>query len=630
MDSKNLNNYDDNNHFKKPSRPTKKIIKPLAPEKKFENINDDELELSRVIFRIKRSAEVEPSEILEIDEMSAPHVYKKHQNKHIRECDEHDIVKKEKAKDDELENDNNKLVLKKFDPSFVFEDEKNLRKEYRLLYNDQNTKLKRENLLKQKRKDLLTRRSKEIEFLNMALGAHFEIKNPAEPPLIPLGLEQGFSFGKNQQQLKEELEKSDYAYYFLERRRNDEMQEEDVTKIRFDDLAKAVIENHLNKSREEEELHKSQEIKELLSASYQNSHVQQQDNHSVVVNPNKSHILNFNLEKDDPDIKDLLSASYQNMNFPDKNSVVNPSKSHILNFSREKDDDSNSLRQPYFYSSVNKEGLFKQKDDDDDENNDGQVPNDDDNFYAPNIEEKNIKKKRSQQKSRRIYKRKFWKVITKQKGSYRGHFVLQMLFLLGQLASLKIDHRQPELQLFVNLVIFGPLLVLGILMVIFGHISHQYISICGTWILFSIWLFSLLKSHFLLLFVGEILGVGLVYFVWKAKKWLPSSVEIFCGALAPILLSEHNLALAFIGGGLGHLLMKKKEKEKVNAVFSTTFIGLFLIEMSKNMIFKSHHQNDHLASVWVFILAIVRQAGCFICKKRKKRTVSSKSSVKQT
>lgn len=588
MDDKNSKNPNDggnNNDFKKPARPIKKVIKPLAPEKKFENINDDELELSRIIFRIKRSAEVEPSEILEIDQMSAPNVYKKPQYKHIRECDEQDVegkLKKERVKDDESENngDNSKLVLKKFDPSFVFEDEKSLQKEYRMLYNDQNTKLKRENLLKQRRRVLLTNNSKDIEFLDMALGSHFEIRNPAEPPLIPLGLEQGFSLSENKQ-LKEELQKKEYAYYFLERvsDRNEEM--EDVTKIRFDDLAKAVIENHLNKP-QELEIENSSELKDLLSASY-----------------------------------------HQDSSFLWNDCALNQNKSHFLNFSLEKDDDNN-----------NDQGeLFKQ-------NNDGQAPKDDDNdnYYAPNIGEKESKKKRSQQKSRRIYKKKFWKVITKQKGSYGGYFALQMLFLCGHLMSLKIDHRQPELQLFVNIAIFGPLLVLGVLMVIFGHISHQYISMSGMWILYSIWLFSCLKSSLILFFVGEIFGTFVVFLVWKAKKWLASSVEIFAGALASILLFEKNLGFAFIGGGLGQLV--KKKNEKAGAVFSTTFIGLFLVEMSRNMISGSKfegdsvwgefndHKNDYMVSFWIYFLAILRQAGCFICQKRRRRT-SSKSSVKK-
>jgi len=103
----------------------------------------------------------------------------------------------------------------------------------------------------------------------------------------------------NNHQLKKELEKENYDCYFLERVSNRETK--DAPKIMLNDLAKAVVENHLNKKSvpATEQVNKSLDLNNLLNASYQND---------------GNHVLNTNFNQIENQQSELLEPHSQHDN----------------------------------------------------------------------------------------------------------------------------------------------------------------------------------------------------------------------------------------------------------------------------------------------------------------------------
>lgn len=118
---------------------------------------------------------------LALDGMNMPLISKKHQAKHIRDLENEinklDINKEKEVNEEMKENENNKekkllegllfsedsqmdmkFVLKRIDPQNIYDlekDEEAFRKNYKTMYNDINSKQKRDNILNQRRKNLL-------------------------------------------------------------------------------------------------------------------------------------------------------------------------------------------------------------------------------------------------------------------------------------------------------------------------------------------------------------------------------------------------------------------------------------------------------------------------------------------
>lgn len=608
-------NYDPNNppnnNLIRP--PIKRVIKPLSPEEQLQNSNQNELELSTVIFRLKRNAEIEPSKILDIDQMSVPNICKKPQHHHIRDSEE---LHKEHAKEEnykvpsiaeELENNekNYRLVLKKFDPASIFEeDEESFRKKYKTYYNDQNNKLKRENILKQKRRVLLDN-PHNVEILNMSvregMASHSNEKQ--------LELVSCMEIEKDKQ-LKEELEKEEYDCYFLERVPDNEI--EDAPKIMFNDLTKAVIDNHLNKKFPES----NENNHEKDSSNVQNLYPSLESN---FLNENKSHLIstNFNIgnqpfrahpqENQHNERLHKAGGDYhhqQNENWGSHSSIyghhehtkeepkhdnyyapsIDQLSSHrsIAGLNNERQASLSPLRSPERSGIENSQEL------------------------EPGPEEEDQEKEDS-----------------KLKGPYGIFFILQIAFILMSLRSFKIGYFS-----FPLVPACLAMLGVGILLIIFGHKSNRITMFLAMYGLYFIWLVMFFKNMRLVMFAAAMISGGVcgligMFFVVLFKKRFADFIGFISGTLVSMLFLmgrkkfHHGKELyvlivaGFFGGAVGMLLMRFLNKKR-KVVFSTTLLGIVLMNVAMNILANNYFVWEYAlkpskSHVWIFIFGILRQ-----------------------
>ena len=571
------------------NRPIKKVIKPLNPEEQQSKniITSNDLELSTVIFRVKRNAEVEPSDSLNIDQMSVPNVYKKPQHTYIRESEgsHNEFYQQEEAKNtkeripsiaEELgrNNENNyKLVLKKINPASIYEDEEAFRKGYKTYYNDEINKLKREDILKQKRKALLLvdDSSKNIEILDMSLK---EKNNQLD--LV------GCMEIEKDKHLKEELEKEDYDCYLLERVPENEVQ--DAPKVIFNDLTKAVIENHLNK--------RIPDVIENNDDHPGSAEINKIPN--LPLSDNNSHLLrtNFNAaaqnQQGEPVRPQVLESHVHN---PNEGLYKAPPSS--ANYSQLKNVYSN------FYDQEEEEEKH-------------------DNYYAPSIDQLS-----SQHKIEQPSQDELSSEGKSQRGVRGIFFILQIAFIMYSLKSIKIGYFSFPL-------VPGCLgmLGIGILLVLFGHKSNRIILFLAIYSWYIIWLVLFFKNMRLLVFAaalvaGAALGLIGVSIMVVFKKRLADLTGFICGNLASMLFlmskkkystlkSLDSLIVAgFLGGIFGVLLVRFINKRK-RVVFSTTLLGVFLMNISLNVLANNYFVWDYnlklsKSHVWIFVFGILRQ-----------------------
>jgi len=264
----------------------------------------------------------------------------------------------------------------------------------------------------------------------------------------------------------------------------------------------------------------------------------------------------------------------------------------------------------------------------------------DEDCYAPNIEEKSGKKKSSHQNV--PMKKSSERIIQKCQGNYGVFFVFQILFLWVCLTSFQIDHYSlPEIQLFLHIIIFGSLLLLGIILVIFGHRWNQITMFFAIFVLYSTWLFSLLRNKswnkkIVPLATGEIIGAIAGILIIKFQNRLEEFTGFVCGALSSMLMAQiikpksleklrFSIIIAILGGIFGIFLVIFIKRKTKGIVLSTTFLGLFLMKISVSMLAGGRFESDFLSEFlksyfWVYVFGILRQVDFTIFKKKKKQS----------
>jgi len=169
-----------------PSLSVKRAIKPLPIEEQIRKVNQSELELQSRVFGIKRHAEVESFEPFDTELIDRSDIYKKCQYRHIRESE--DVYKEDNSLNHQQkisgDNDLNlfigkelgnigkdgqncsRTIMKKSECLYEMEDQEDFRRTYKTCYNEMIKKLKREDFLNKKRKNLMAQWTFDNKSLN--------------------------------------------------------------------------------------------------------------------------------------------------------------------------------------------------------------------------------------------------------------------------------------------------------------------------------------------------------------------------------------------------------------------------------------------------------------------------------
>jgi len=587
----------------------KRVVKPLAPEEQIQNYNQNELELSTVIFRLKRNAEIEPSDILNIDQMSIPNTYKKPQYKHIRESESSQVKERNDenrervpsiAEELEKNEKNYRLVLKKFDSVSIFgEDEETFRKNYKTYYNDTNNKLKRENILKQKRKALLEN-PHSVEILNMNLNSDGNNVNQRQLELVSC-----MEIEKDKQ-LRDELEKEEYDCYFLERVPDIEVDK--APTIMFNDLTKAVIDNHLNKKGPFDDI---QEVDSSSNINHQNSLYPSIED-SFLNENNKSHLLktnfvdpnNFHNENHNQPLRAKPQMNYQrNDGFYQANGDYNQptmNQSHQSNI---------------HYSHHNNQ--FHPQDE--------EVPKHE-NYYAPSIDQLSSQRSIASSDVNNevpLPESSERQEASKLKGPYGIFFIIQIAFILMSLKSFKIGYFS-----FPLVPACLGMLGIGIALIIFGHKSNRVVMFLVMYSMYFIWLVLFFKHMKLVMFAAALLSGGVcgligMFVIVLFKKRFADFIGFVSGTLISMLyfMGKKKLnhwkeldvliVMGFFGGVLGMLFVRYVNRKR-RIVFSTTLLGVFLMNVALNVLANNYFVWEYVlkpskSHMWIFVFGILRQ-----------------------
>jgi len=240
-------------------RQLKKVVKPLNPGEEVQKVL---AEPSTLIFRMKRNAEVEPLDIMAIDSLNVSQMSKKVQKNHIRDLEntmnsltitENTQNTKESTTNTQGPNglvdfsegiDDLRLVLRRVNPSNIFElaqDEDTFRKNYKTVYNEMHSKLKREAKIDKIRKNLVSQ-SKNLKIFDIDLKNEFKqnVLYCNNQPMLVTDLTKDEKAPK-----KDAIELEDdgsYDYYFLQQVPKQEASQ--AEKIHLHDTTKNIVRSH--------------------------------------------------------------------------------------------------------------------------------------------------------------------------------------------------------------------------------------------------------------------------------------------------------------------------------------------------------------------------------------------------